>query len=148
MQYSVPQFTDVEDRLIGPLTLKQFLSLVATGGVVMFFWSIFGLNIFFFAFAVPFAFIGMGITFGKFNGRSLFQYVVPFINYMASPKVMIFHRDENSVKLITFDKPEEKKNQALEVHEAPVSRLKSLAYTLDQKIGQENELISSTQIKK
>ena len=25
MQFAVPQFTDVEDRLIGPLTLKQDL---------------------------------------------------------------------------------------------------------------------------
>ena len=24
MQFPVPQFTDVEDKIIGPLTLKQF----------------------------------------------------------------------------------------------------------------------------
>jgi hypothetical protein len=35
MQYPVPQFTDVEDRIIGPLTLKQF-GIIFGAGVVIF----------------------------------------------------------------------------------------------------------------
>ena len=35
MQFPVPQFTDVEDRIIGPLTIKQF-GIVFGAGVVIF----------------------------------------------------------------------------------------------------------------
>ena len=52
MQFAVPQFTDVEDKLIGPLTLKQFLMMLATGGVLLFFWSLFGFGIIFFLFGL------------------------------------------------------------------------------------------------
>ena len=38
-QFQVPQYINIEDRIIGPLTLKQFLILLATGGVIMFFYS-------------------------------------------------------------------------------------------------------------
>ena len=75
MQYAVPQFTDVEDKLIGPLTLKQFFVVLATGGLVLFFWTILGLSVFFFLFALPTALLGLGLAFGKFNGRPVFLYL-------------------------------------------------------------------------
>jgi hypothetical protein len=32
MRFQVPQFTDVEDKIVGPLTLKQFVYLAGAGG--------------------------------------------------------------------------------------------------------------------
>ena len=103
MQYALPQFTDVEDKLIGPLTLKQFLSLLATGGLVLFFWSIFGLNIFFFIFALPIALLGIFVTFGRFNGRGLFSYVFPFLYFLARPRARVFLRETPTVTLKKTD---------------------------------------------
>ena len=140
MQFAVPQFTDVEDKLIGPLTLKQFLVLLGTGGVVLFFWSLLGLSLFFFVFAAPFALLGLGIAFGKFNGRSLFNYIGPMISYFVNPKVLIFKRDESNIKIIS-SAVEAAPVKASETLEPPVSRLKSLAYLLDQKNAEEKELI-------
>ena len=34
MQFPVPQFTDVEDKIIGPLTIKQFGILFGVGIIV------------------------------------------------------------------------------------------------------------------
>ena len=47
MQFSVPQFVEVEDKIIGPLTLKQFLVLLG-GGFVVFVLYKFITNAFFF----------------------------------------------------------------------------------------------------
>jgi len=38
MQYQVPQFIEVEDRIIGPLTLKQFLYLAFAGAILFVLW--------------------------------------------------------------------------------------------------------------
>ena len=143
MQYAVPQFTEVEDKLIGPLTLKQFLFLLATGGVMMFFWSLLGLSIFFFIFAVPVFILGLSLAFGKLNGRPLYGYLFPALTMFAKPQVRIFKREEPSV-IIKIEKA--KPAPTAKLNEEPAeSRLKKLAYLLDQKTHEEEELIASNQ---
>lgn len=141
MQYAVPQFTDVEDKLIGPLTLKQFLSLLAVGGVILFFWSILGQGIIFFMFAIPVALLGLIITFGKFNGRPFFIYLGPFMSFLMSPKARIYKRDIASITVAKrTEEKKEIKTAAVELEPAE-SRLRKLAYLLDQKSQEEKELI-------
>ncbi|MEO8065618.1 MAG: PrgI family protein [Candidatus Doudnabacteria bacterium] len=143
MQFAVPQFTEVEDKLIGPLTLKQFLFLLATGGVILFFYSLLQFSIFFFLFALPTALLGIGLTFGKFNGRPLFGYIGVFIHFVSRPQTRIFKREEASV-VINIQKEAAPKGRAplSEAEREPAeSRLKKLAYLLDQKTAEEKELI-------
>ncbi len=144
MQFAVPQFTDVEDKLIGPLTLKQFLMLLATGGVVLMFWSIFKISFFFFVFAVPVSLVGLAFAFGKLNGRPLYLYLGSLISFFSRPQVRIFRREEPTV-IIKFDRRKPvalPRNKSLD--EPAESRLKKLAYLLDQKTAEEKELITRT----
>ena len=145
MQYAVPQFTDYEDKLIGPLTLKQFLVIVATGGVVLFFYSLLQLSIFFFFFAVPVGLLGLAIAFGKLNGRPLLVYIGSFISFFTKPQARIFKREEPQIK-ISFKKATDTKPVLATSIEAPESRLKKLAYLLDQKTAEERELIGEPKI--
>ena len=39
MEYQVPQFIEVEDKIIGPLTLKQFIYLAGAAGLVVVFFA-------------------------------------------------------------------------------------------------------------
>ena len=150
MQFAVPQFTDVEDQIIGPLTLKQFLSLLVTSGVILLFWSLLGFSFFFFVASLPFLALGLGLAFGKMNGRSFFDYLLPFIAFLAAPKVMIYRRQTPQITLSEIEPI--KKNQKditpgkLAVESAE-SRLKKLAYLLDQKLDQEKELIDNSETK-
>ncbi len=140
MQYAVPQFTEVEDKLIGPLTLKQFLTLLAAGGIDLFFWSLLGFSIFFFLFALPITLLGLSLAFGSFNGRPMYGYIGAFINYTTRPQARIFIREEpNFVMKIETKKPQAA--QAEKDNESAESRLKKLAYLLDQKTQEEQELI-------
>ena len=140
MQFAVPQFTDVEDKLIGPLTLKQFLMLLATGGLLLFFWSILGLSVFFFLFALPVLILGLALAFGRFNGRPLFAYLGSFVAFFSRPQVRIFKREEPLVVMkMEQSKPAQTKRAVIE--EPAESRLKKLAYLLDQKSEEEKELI-------
>ena len=35
MQFIVPQFIDVEDKIIGPVTTRQFVVLLAAGAMIV-----------------------------------------------------------------------------------------------------------------
>ena len=37
MEYQVPQFIEVEDKIVGPLTLKQFIYIAGAGGLCVVF---------------------------------------------------------------------------------------------------------------
>jgi hypothetical protein len=141
MQYAVPQFTEVEDKLIGPLTLKQFLFLLATGGIILFFYSLLGYSLFFWLFAIPTALTGLAVVFAKYNGRPLTAYSAAFIDYLSRPQVRIFKREVPIVfSQMTKTKIATNKSPIASPQETE-SRLKKLAYLLDQKIQEEEQLI-------
>ncbi len=68
MQFPVPQFTDVEDKIIGPLTIKQFGFVFAAGIVVVLVFtstkSVLAAIVAFLLVGVP----ALGIAFAKING--------------------------------------------------------------------------------
>jgi len=150
MQFAVPQFTDVEDKLIGPLTLKQFLMLLATGGIVMFFWSIFDIGIIFFLFALPTALGGVVVTFTRFNGRPFYTYLGPLMGFVSSPKALIYMREgivDTTISVKNEQKTKISVAAANQVPEPAESRLRRLAYLLDQKTEEEKELMDKPKAK-
>jgi hypothetical protein len=143
MQFAVPQFTDVEDKLIGPLTLKQFFIVLGFGGIIFFLWSVTGGGVIFFIMAVPIAAVGAYVTLKKFNGRPFYVYFLPLLSFLLSPRVMIFKR-ETAVIHFTLKQVEKPKSQAVDPAslEPTESRLKKLAYLLDRKNEEEKEIIT------
>lgn len=143
MQYSVPQFIDVEDTIIGPLTLKQFLVLLAGGLVIFSLWKIFNSSPVFFLLLLPTVLVIAGLAFGKFNGRSFLTSAVDLVRFFVTPKRRIFMHEDVEFSIL-------KKQQGAEDSQAgptrdgeKVSRLKRLAYLLDQKTAEEERLIHS-----
>lgn len=141
MQFAVPQFTDVEDKLIGPLTLKQFLVLLTAGGLCLMFWSLPIPKAVSVIIDIPIALIGIALAFATYNGRQMLTYITPFILYMMSPKSMIFSRETNLSNISTPQLAQKIEVEPEEEIEAPDSRLKKLAYLLDQKTAEQKELI-------
>ena len=141
MQFAVPQFTEVEDKLIGPLTLKQFLILLAAGGFDLFLYSIFKISLLFFLLALPVAILGIAMAFGSFNGRPFFTYTYAFLSFIFKPKSRVFSREIPIVTVMKTDKKPEPIIANKTEEEPDASRLKKLAYMLDQKTVEEKELI-------
>src|SRR3989344_8241140 len=138
-QYNVPQFVEIEDKIFGPFTLRQFLSLVMGGIFVLAFWGIFDFGIAFWFLSVPTALIFLFIAVGSFNGRPALDHVFPIIGFIAQPKKLTFHRGGADVVI----KKREEKVEGASLPAAEVrSRLHRLAYVLDQKEEKQEELIS------
>lgn len=98
MQFPVPQFTDVEDKIIGPLTIKQF-GIVFAAGVVVFLGysatkSILVLVFLALLFGVP----ALGLAFMPFNGRPIYNSIPKLLGFITSPKILIFHKEAMNLK--------------------------------------------------
>jgi hypothetical protein len=91
MQFIVPQFIDLEDKLIGPLTLKQFLYLLAGGGVIFILWSFFTLGLFIIL-AIPIGIFSILLAFYKVNGRPFISLVKAGIVYFTKPRLYLWRR--------------------------------------------------------
>ncbi len=88
-QFQVPQFITVEDRIIGPLTLKQFLYLLGASSVGLVGW--FWLNIFLFIFfALPIAGLFGAMAFAKINGQPLPTVITNAVNYFLQPRLYLW----------------------------------------------------------
>lgn len=95
MQFSVPQFIEVEDKIIGPLTLKQCLYLLAGGAIIAFFWYFFKFWLFIII-AIPVGALTFALAFLKINGRPFGQVLLAFIVFATKPKLYLWKKEEKN----------------------------------------------------
>ncbi len=89
MQFQVPQFIDTEDKVVGPLSLRQFAYIgtaAAISGAMLFVLS-FG---FWIALSIPILGIGAALAFGKVNGRPISIYIQALFRSIWAPSVYVF----------------------------------------------------------
>jgi hypothetical protein len=93
MQYEVPQFIEVEDKIFGPLTWRQFLYLGGGVGaaVVMFFMLPL---IFFVIFGIPLAILASALSFYPVNNRPFSYFLEAFLTYASSPKLYLWRKEK------------------------------------------------------
>lgn len=101
MQYNVPQFIDVEAKIIGPISARQFILVLVTLGIDFLWYQLFPI----WAFAIAFAFTsipGAALAFGKVNGHPMHYFLLNFIETLRRPSL---RRWQRSGFFVTFDRP-------------------------------------------
>ncbi len=136
MQYKVPQNIDLEDKIIGPLTLIQFLYLLVGGIICYLLLTFLKGGIVFWLLATPVALFALALTFIKIQDRPLSHFVKAGLIYLQSPHVRLWKRQGINIELV------KKKVEKKKVYKAPPKRriekseLEKLAQTLDtQKVS-------------
>lgn len=142
MDYQVPQFIEVEDKLVGPLTLKQFLYVAGSAGICIIFFSYLS---FFFAFvlSLPIAGFGIALAFYKVNGKPLIDVLEAGFNYYTSKRLMLWKytsptKEESTAEAAATAAAE---SAARPVRGAPRltrGKLSELAWSLDVPMGTES----------
>lgn len=105
MQFQVPQFIETEDKIIGPLTLKQFLYLAGAGAIsfMLFFvlqmWLWIIITAIFGTFAAALAFI-------KYNGRPMPVVLMAAVGYFWKPRFYLWKKVEEKPKFPEIKMPE------------------------------------------
>lgn len=98
MQFQVPQFIETEDKIVGPLTLKQFLYFAVAGGVcfILFFF----LNLAFWVFVtIIFVTIAAAFAFIKVNGRPLSAAAFSALGFYWQPRFYLWQKTEEKLKV-------------------------------------------------
>ncbi len=95
MQFKVPQFIEMEDKIVGPFTLKQFLYLAGGTGVLFVLWFILRLGAFIIA-AIPVGAASLLLAFRKVNGRPFISFLGSFFKYLSKPKIYLWRRNNNN----------------------------------------------------
>ncbi|MFA6079828.1 MAG: PrgI family protein [Candidatus Omnitrophota bacterium] len=131
MRFQVPQFIEVEDKIFGPLTLKQFIYLAGGGGLSFLVYMLLG-N--FLLSAIPIAAI-MGISaafaFYKINNKSFVNMVEYAFKYYFGGKLYIWKKTD---KIEPQTAQGTVKNYAsILVPKISDSKLKDLTWSLDIK---------------
>jgi len=90
-QFVAPQFIDVEDRIIGPITTRQFIFMVI-GGIIIgvaFKYADISLAIFI---TIIVAILVLLFGFLKVNGRRFHEFVRSMIETIRRPRVRVWYK--------------------------------------------------------
>ncbi len=96
MRFAVPQFIEVEDKIFGPFTWKQFIYLAGGGGlaVILFLTA----NFYFFMFVgLPIIILAAFLAFHRINNRPFSIFLESFINYLTNQRLFLWKREEGQI---------------------------------------------------
>lgn len=129
MRFQVPQFIDIEDKIFGPFTFKQFVYLAggAASGYALFKLLPIYISIFI---APPIVGLALALTFYKVNGKNFIDVLQAYFIYILKGKLFIWkqRKPEKLKKQVkVFDKPE----PASTIPKFTESRLADLSWSLD-----------------
>lgn len=129
MRFQVPQFIEFEDKIFGPLTLKQFIYLAGAGGMAAVLFSLFPTFIAV-IFSIPIIIFGAALAFYKVNNRPFITTVEAFLKYMTRKRLYIWKKEEKKPQETSFKQREQTE---LYVPKLSDSKLKDLTWSLDVK---------------
>ena len=130
MRFLVPQFIEVEDKIVGPLSFKQAAYLLGAGGVAVilitrlgFFWAM--------MLGMPFYVIAAALAFMQINDRPFSHFLYAALFYSMRKKLYIWKKQEK--RIAPTQLPEAVSTPSTLPFTLPTSqsRLKELAWTLD-----------------
>ncbi|KKW44962.1 MAG: hypothetical protein UY94_C0007G0004 [Parcubacteria group bacterium GW2011_GWA2_56_21] len=133
MRYQVPQFIEVEDKIFGPFTFKQFVYLAGGAGIGFVFYELLPLYIGIF-FIVPVAALALALAFYKVNNQPFIKTLEYAFYYVVSTKLYLWKKEAPKEGGRTEPRAAP---QALVVPAISQNKLKDLAWSLDvhEKIG-------------
>ena len=135
MQYQVPQFIEIEDKIFGPLTIKQFLYLAGGGGICLIFFTFLPLFLVVIL-GIPVMAFAAGLAFYEINGQPLIVAVEHGVNYFFGSKLYLWKQRRAEAPKPEAVQPTQTQVQ-MPVPKLSESKLKDLAWSLNIKDRQE-----------
>lgn len=138
LQFTVPQFIDVEDKIIGPITVRQFLIILAGGLFIAISYKIFDFSAFVTVGLLIFGLSGI-LAFLKINGRPFHFFILNLIQTFKRTRLRVWNNAIDEA----YDYIEEEfskqagiktaETTAMPIKHYTASRLTELALTVDTK---------------
>ena len=100
-QFTVPQFIDVEDKIIGPITARQFIIFLVAAIIIAIAYRLFDFALFSTIGIIIFI-IALTLGFVKINGRPFHFFMLNIIQTWSRPSIRIWNN--RLAPLIDFEK--------------------------------------------
>lgn len=103
MIFSVPQFIDIEDKIVGPLTAKQLGWLAAGAVILLFCYGLLDQS----AFVISAIIVGLifgSLAFYRPYNQPLINFVMSSVMFATRPKRYLWHRTTEKIQR-AVDKP-------------------------------------------
>ena len=129
MQFQVPQFIEVEDKIFGPLTFRQFVYIAGGAGAC---YVLYRLLPIYFAAPLILAVAGLaaGLGFFQYNGRPFIVALESGFYYLIRGKLYLWNNERKLTKATAL-KTVSPENTQVYVPKLSESRLHDLAWSLD-----------------
>jgi hypothetical protein len=101
MQFRVPQFIDIEDKIIGPLTWRQFAYCLGAVGVTYLAMRFVSNNILALIVAAPFAGLFLALAFVKINNQPFVEVLEHAVNYFTKSNIYTWQKRGDQMQTIT-----------------------------------------------
>jgi len=128
-QFTVPQFISVENQIIGPITTRQFVIMLAGGILMAICYKIFAFWVFVTLSVIIFGVFGI-VAFLKINGQPFHFYILNLSQYLKKPRLRIWYVQVKEAEIQEKKKKEAKLPPGPKKRVAP-SRLSELSLVLD-----------------
>lgn len=133
MQFKVPQNIDMQDRIIGPLTLSQFFYLLFGGLIIYILFNklvLTGNSFIFIILAVPIGVFSAAMAFFRVQDRPFPSFFLAFIHYLRQPRARVWQHYQQPVAKPPSTNPNLEK-KAIAKKEFDVVRVRELADVMD-----------------
>lgn len=96
MRFEVPQFIEIEDKIFGPLTWKQFVYVAGGGGLaaVLFFFTPF---IIFVLLGAPIIALSFLLSFYPINNRPFATFLESAVKYFQGSKLYLWRKSDTGI---------------------------------------------------
>lgn len=143
MQYKVPQNIDLQDKIVGPFTLIQFVYLLIGGSLIYIIITALGVNIFSVLVASPIGFLTIALTFVKVQDQPFLKFILDIVQYLTRPKRRVWKKTGLQPELI-ITQTKKKETKIIDRKKVTKSELEKLAGELDTKGNQPKPEILAT----
>ncbi len=90
--FTVPQFIDVEDKIIGPITTRQFVIVMLAFFLITATYAAADFSLFIFL-AVVEGFLGAVLAFARINGRPFHFFILNIIQTLKRPSLRVWKKE-------------------------------------------------------
>jgi hypothetical protein len=131
MRFQVPQFIEVEDKIFGPFTFKQFVYLAGGVGAVVVLFT-FLPKFLAILLSLPIAVFAAALAFYKVNDKPFIHLIEAFFNYTMTNKLYIWKKEDKKPEARSAVEGAQPINQVY-VPKLSESKLRDLTWSLDIK---------------
>lgn len=131
-QFTIPQFIDVEDKIFGPITTRQFIILLAAGLFLFIAYKLADIALF----LTMCAFVGgsaLILAFVKINGQTFHYFLLNIIQTMRRPSRRLWQKryTNQELKALAAAPKKEIIEEAPEIPNLSHSRIRALSLVVN-----------------